>query len=86
MTYAARDGSQAVISEVPEYEHARKQVEELESLLASVRAGRAGDDGFRDLQEAALVGVIDDVRAEIAEHERADPKPTAVEGQPASGR
>ncbi len=31
--------------------------------------GTAGDDGFRDVKEAALVGEIDDVRAEIAEYE-----------------
>lgn len=53
-----------------QYQHSRKQIGELEALLASLRAGTAGDDGFRDLQEAALVGQIDDVRAEIAEYER----------------
>ena len=52
-----------------QYRHSRRQVGELGALLASLRAGTAGDDGFRDVHEAALVGQIDDVRAEIAEYE-----------------
>ena len=58
-----------MISNDRQYQHSRKQVSELEALLASLRAGTAGDNGFRDVQEAALVGQIDDVRAEIAEYE-----------------
>jgi HTH-type transcriptional regulator / antitoxin HigA len=58
-----------MISNDRQYQHSRKQVGELEGLLASLRAGTAGDDGFRDLQEAALVGQIEDVCAEIAEYE-----------------
>lgn len=59
-----------MISNDRQYQHSRKQAGELEALLAALRAGTAGDDGFRDLQEAALVGQIDDVRSEIAEYDR----------------
>ena len=59
-----------MISNDRQYQHSRKQAGELEALLAALRAGTAGDDGFRDLQEAALVGQIDDVRSEIAEYDQ----------------
>ena len=31
------------------HQHSRRQVGQLEELLASLRAGTAGDDGFRDM-------------------------------------
>lgn len=37
-----------------QYEQTRKQLEGLESLLASTEAGEAGDEGFRDVQLAQL--------------------------------
>jgi HTH-type transcriptional regulator / antitoxin HigA len=58
-----------VIANERQYQHTRKQIVELEHLLASVVAGTAGDDGFRDIQKAALDGQLADLHEEIVEYE-----------------
>ena len=52
-----------------QYQHTRKQIAELESTLAAVESGSAGDDGFRDLQADAVRGVLEDMRKEVAEYD-----------------
>ena len=58
-----------MIANERQFQHTRKQMVELEHLLASVLAGAAGDDGFRDIQRAALEGQLADLREEVAEYE-----------------
>ena len=58
-----------MIADERQYQHARKQIVALEHLLASVVAGTAGDDGFRDIQRAALDGQLTDLREEIIQYE-----------------
>jgi HTH-type transcriptional regulator / antitoxin HigA len=52
-----------------QYQQTRKKAGELDLLLDAVRDGSAGDDGFRDLQDEALLGQLDDLRGEIAEYD-----------------
>ena len=47
----------------------RRKLADLDALRASVAAGTAGDDGFRDLQAAALESVGDDLREELTKYE-----------------
>jgi DNA-binding XRE family transcriptional regulator len=47
-----------------------QRVGELEHLLESTNAGTAGDDGFRDLQVAAIGSQLEDLRDELSEYER----------------
>jgi HTH-type transcriptional regulator / antitoxin HigA len=52
-----------------QHQQTRKKATELEELLASVHAGTAGDEGFRDLQAAGISSQLDDLRAELAEYD-----------------
>lgn len=42
----------------------------LERLIAATSEGRAGDDGYRDIQLAGLRSQAEDLREELAEFER----------------
>lgn len=59
-----------MITNERQYEQTRKQLEGLESLLASTQAGKAGDEGFRDVQAAGLASQVMDLREEIGEYEQ----------------
>jgi HTH-type transcriptional regulator / antitoxin HigA len=58
-----------MIAHERQYQHTRKQIGELEHLLTSVLVGTAGDEGFRDIQQAALEGQLADLQEEVAEYE-----------------
>jgi HTH-type transcriptional regulator/antitoxin HigA len=59
-----------MITNERQYEQTRKQLDRLAALLASTEGGDAGDDGFRDVQAAALVSQMQDLRDEIQEYEQ----------------
>lgn len=59
-----------MIANERQYQQTRKKLIELERLLGSTEAGTAGDEGFRDLQEAGLLSQIEDLRVEIEEYEQ----------------
>ena len=42
----------------------------LERLIAATSEGRAGDDGYRDIQLAGLRSQAEDLRQELADFER----------------
>ncbi len=58
-----------MISNERQYTNTRRKLADLETLLAATVAGEAGDDGFRDVQIAALESQADDLREELAEYE-----------------
>ena len=66
-----------MIRSARQYEETRSQLERLALLLASTEAGEAGDDGFRDVQAAALASQMQDLRDELHEYD--------VGGQPDDG-
>ena len=51
-----------------QHQQTRRKLAEIEQLVAGTEAGTAGDEGFRDLQIAALSSQIDDLRGELAEY------------------
>jgi HTH-type transcriptional regulator/antitoxin HigA len=59
-----------MITNERQYEQTRKQLDRLAALLASTEAGDAGDDGFRDVQAAALASQMQDLRDEVQEYEQ----------------
>jgi HTH-type transcriptional regulator / antitoxin HigA len=58
-----------MIANERQYQQTRAKLAELERLLTSTEAGLAGDDGFRDVQAAALADQIDELRLELGEYE-----------------
>lgn len=75
-----------MISNERQYQQTRRQLEDLERLLASTEAGAAGDDGFRDLQAAGMSSQIEDLRDEIAEYESLrDGETTVIEASSLAG-
>lgn len=58
-----------MISNERQYTNTHRKLADLETLLAATVAGEAGDDGFRDVQIAALESQADDLREELAEYE-----------------
>ena len=64
----AKDGVRMIANE-HQHELTRRKLADLDALRASVEAGTAGDDGFRDLQAAALASVGDDLREELTKCE-----------------
>jgi HTH-type transcriptional regulator / antitoxin HigA len=53
-----------------QYQQTRKKASELEQLLESLRAGTAGDDGFRDLQIAGVESQLSDLVEELDEYDK----------------
>jgi len=75
-----------VIANERQYQVTRKKLGELEDLKASVERETAGDEGFRDLQAAALESQVEDLRDEIAEYERLrDGNTTTIEATSLAG-
>ncbi len=58
-----------MIANERQYQQTRKKVSELDRLQASIALGTAGDDGFRDLQAAAVASQRDDLYGELSEYE-----------------
>lgn len=75
-----------MIANERQYRVTRKKLGELADLQASIEAGTAGDEGFRDLQAGALDSQMDDLRHEIAEYERLrDGKTTTIQASSLAG-
>jgi hypothetical protein len=53
-----------------QYQQTRKKASELEQLLASLHAGTAGDEGFRDLQIAGVDSQLSDLVEELEEYDQ----------------
>lgn len=58
-----------MITNERQYQQTRRKLTDLEALIAATEAGKAGDEGFRDVQVAALESQATDLRDEIAEYE-----------------
>lgn len=58
-----------MIANERQYQVTRKKLDELASLRDSARNDTEDQDGFRDLQVAAIESKMDDLREEIAEYE-----------------
>lgn len=75
-----------MISNDHQYQQTRKKYAELGQLLASVEAGRAGEDGFRTLQAQALRSQMADLREEVEEYEQLrDGNPMTIESSSLAG-
>lgn len=58
-----------MITNERQYQQTRKKLTGLEALITATGAGDAGDEGFRDVQLAALQSQATDLREEIDEYE-----------------
>lgn len=75
-----------MIANERQYQVTQKKLEELTDLRSSVDDGTAGDDGFEDLQADALAGMVEDLRAELAEYEQLrDGTTTTIEATSLAG-
>lgn len=75
-----------MIANERQYQVTRKKLGELADLKASVEAGTAGNEGFRDFQTQALDSQMGDLRDEMAEYERLrDGKTTTIEASSLAG-
>jgi hypothetical protein len=59
-----------VIANDRQYQQTRKKASGLEQLLASLHAGTAGGDGFRDLQIAGVESQLSDLVEELDEYDK----------------
>lgn len=75
-----------MITNERQYQQTRKKLTDLEAMIASTKAGDAGDDGFRDLQIAGLESQATDLRDELAEYEKLrDGTTTVIEATSLAG-
>lgn len=75
-----------MIANERQYQVTQKKLAELTDLRSSVDDGTAGDDGFEDLQADALAGMVEDLRAELAEYEQLrDGTTTTIEATSLAG-
>jgi DNA-binding XRE family transcriptional regulator len=75
-----------MIANERQYQVTKKKLAELTDLRSSVDEGTAGDDGFEDLQADALAGMVEDLRAELAEYEQLrDGTTTTIEATSLAG-
>ena len=69
-----------------QYTQTRKKLSDLEALIVANEAGQAGDDGFRDVQIAALRSQSSDMHEEIEEYEALrDGETTVIEASSLAG-
>jgi len=75
-----------MIANERQYQVTQKKLAELADLRSAVDGGDAGDNGFEDLQADALAGMVEDLRAEIAEYEQLrDGTTTTIEATSLAG-
>lgn len=75
-----------MIANERQYQVTQKKLAELTDLGMSIVDGGAGEAGFADLQADALAGVVEDLRAEIAEYEQLrDGTTTTIEATSLAG-